>query len=192
LVFGTLHTVDSIQTVDRIVDVFPTHQQQQIRMQLSVNLVGVVSQTLIKRKDGRGRVAAHEVMVATSAIRNLIRESKTYQIGSIIQTGARQKMTTLDQALANLVERGLVTREDARMRAKDPLEFDRLLALDEKKHAQAGSTPGGAQAAANRPPTTTNGQPTAPPQVGPTHNNPSHHPHAPVRNQPNRPAYRRD
>jgi twitching motility protein PilT len=131
LVFGTLHTVDAIQTVDRIVDVFPQHQQQQIRMQLSVNLVGVLSQTLVKRKDGRGRVAAHEVLVATSAVRNLIRENKSYQIGSLIQTGARQKMNTLDQSLARLVDKGLVEYEDARSRAKDPTDFDRLMELSD-------------------------------------------------------------
>ncbi|AIE83418.1 type IV pilus twitching motility protein PilT [Fimbriimonas ginsengisoli] len=183
LVFGTLHTVDSIQTVDRIVDVFPTHQQQQIRMQLSVNLVGVVSQTLVRRKDGRGRIAAHEVMVATSAIRNLVRESKTYQIGSIIQTGAKQRMNTLDQALANLVERGLVTKEDARQRSKDPMEFDRLLAIDAKKAAPTPQGPAAGTYGSNRQQTYNGQQPPV---------NPSHHPHAPVRNQPNRPAYRRD
>lgn len=129
LVFGTLHTVDAIQTVDRIVDVFPTFQQQQIRMQLSVNLVGVLSQTLVKRSDNRGRIAAFETLVATSAVRNLVRENKTYQIGSMIQTGARQKMHTLDQSLARLVEQGLVRHDEARSRAKDPGEFDRLVAL---------------------------------------------------------------
>jgi twitching motility protein PilT len=133
LVFGTLHTVNAVQTVDRIVDVFPTHQQQQVRMQLSVNLVGVVSQTLVKRKDGRGRIAAHEVMVATSAVRNLIRENKTYSISSIIQTGMRSKMHTLDQSLAQLVDRSLVDREDAKARSMDPQEFERLLALDSKQ-----------------------------------------------------------
>jgi twitching motility protein PilT len=137
LVFGTLHTVNAVQTVDRIVDVFPTHSQQQVRMQLSVNLVGVVSQTLVKRKDGRGRVAAHEVMVATSAVRNLIRENKTYQVSSIIQTGAKAKMQTLDQSLANLVDRALVDREDARARSTDPMEFDRLLALDPRHKPQS-------------------------------------------------------
>ena len=172
LVFGTLHTVDSIQTVDRIVDVFPTHQQQQIRMQLSVNLVGVVSQTLVKRKDGRGRIAAHEVMVATSAVRNLIRENKTYQIGSIIQTGAKQKMITLDHSLANLVRRDLVTKEDARDKAKDPGEFERLLALDREREQQPL-------------------QPRPPQQQG---YNPNAQ--APVRSavphQPHRPGYRRE
>lgn len=178
LVFGTLHTVDSIQTVDRIVDVFPTHQQQQIRMQLSVNLVGVVSQTLVKRKDGRGRIAAHEVMVATSAIRNLIRENKTYQIGSIIQTGARQKMITLDHALANLVERDLVTKENARERAKDPGEFDRLVALDQKSKAASG------QPEIRTPQPAGPLRPTTPAVRGPVVSR--------VPGQPHRPAYRRD
>lgn len=167
LVFGTLHTVDSVQTVDRIVDVFPNHQQQQIRMQLSVNLVGVVSQTLIRRQDGRGRVAAYEVMVATSAVRNLVRESKTYQIGSIIQTGARQNMHTLDQSLASLVERHLISREDARARSKDPAEFDRLLAIDSLKAKGASHV--------------SNSNVPTPGRPG-----------APVRGQPNRPAYKRD
>lgn len=128
LVFATLHTVDAIQTVDRIIDVFPTFQQQQVRMQLSVNLLGVISQTLVKRKDGRGRAAAYEMLVATSAVRNLIRENKSYQIGSIIQTGHKQKMQTLDQSLLNLVQKGIVAVDDARMRAKDRPEFDRMLA----------------------------------------------------------------
>ena len=129
LVFATLHTVDAVQTVDRVVDVFPTHQQQQVRMQLSVNLVGVISQTLVKRSDNRGRIAAFEVLVANSAVRNSIRENKTYQINSIIQTGARAKMNTLDQSLSVLVEKGLITQEDARTRAKDAGEFDRLVSL---------------------------------------------------------------
>jgi twitching motility protein PilT len=129
LVFGTLHTVDAIQTVDRIVDVFPQHQQQQIRMQLSVNLLGVISQTLVPRKDNRGRVAAFEVLNCNSAVRNLVRENKTYQISSIIQTGAKQHMQTLDQGLARLVERGLVDVNVAKGRAKDAGEFMRIVAL---------------------------------------------------------------
>jgi len=129
LVFGTLHTVDAVQTVDRIVDVFPIHQQQQIRMQLSVNLIGVLSQTLIRRLDGKGRVAAFEMLVANSAVRNLIRENKTYQITSLIQTGAKSKMHTLDQYLAALVSRGLIDVEEAKTKAKDAGEFGRLLAL---------------------------------------------------------------
>lgn len=135
LVFGTLHTVDALQTVDRIVDVFPQHQQQQIRMQLSVNLLGVISQTLVPRKDKRGRTAAFEVLNCTPAIRNLIRENKTYQISSIIQTGARQKMQTLDQGLAKLVERGLIDIEVARSKAKDAAEFMRIVSLGVGKAA---------------------------------------------------------
>jgi twitching motility protein PilT len=170
LVFGTLHTVDAVQTVDRIVDVFPIHQQQQIRMQLSVNLIGVVSQTLVRRKDGRGRVAAHEVLVASSAVRNLIRENKSYQINSLIQTGGRMKMITLDQSLVNLVEKGLISRDDARARAKDPNEFDRLLALG--NDAGVAPSPGGPIATRS-----TTGQQTI--TTG-------------VRGQPNRPAFRRE
>jgi twitching motility protein PilT len=129
LVFATLHTVDAVQTVDRIVDVFPTHQQQQVRMQLSVNLVGVISQTLLRRTDGRGRVAAYETLVATGAVRNLIRENKTFQISSLIQTGGRAKMQSLDQNMAKLVEMGVVSLEDARSKSKDPSEFERLVNL---------------------------------------------------------------
>lgn len=127
LVFATLHTVDAVQTVDRIVDVFPTFQQQQIRMQLSVNLIGVISQTLVKRNDGRGRAAAFEVMVANSAVRNLIRENKSYQINSLIQTGGRHKMVTLDQYLASLVAKGVVNFEDALEKSKEHGEFERLV-----------------------------------------------------------------
>ena len=141
LVFGTLHTVDAVQTVDRIVDVFPIHQQQQIRMQLSVNLIGVVSQTLIRKQDGSGRVAAFEVLVANSAVRNLVRENKTYQISSLIQTGGKAKMHTLDQYLAALVSRGLVTLNEAQTKAKDAGEFGRLLALG-KSGTMGGSEAG--------------------------------------------------
>jgi twitching motility protein PilT len=183
LVFGTLHTVDSIQTVDRIVDVFPMRMQQQIRMQLSVNLLGVVSQTLIKRKDGRGRVAAFDVMVATPAIRNLIRENKSYQIGSIIQTGSKQKMNTLDQSIAKLVEQGLVAFEEGRAKAKDPNEFDRLVQLSKE------GRPATPSAAEQRPPTPpipgTPPAPGAPPAAPPQQA-------SGVRGQPNRPGYRKE
>jgi len=144
LVFATLHTVDALQTVDRIVDVFPQHQQQQIRMQLSVNLLGVVSQTLLKRKDGRGRIATFEVLNATHAVRNLIRENKTYQIGSIIQTGSKQKMHTLDQYMAKLVEGGLVELEEAKSKAKDPGEFMRIMNSGGNKPAQPANGADGA------------------------------------------------
>ena len=141
LVFGTLHTVDAVQTVDRIVDVFPTHQQQQVRMQLSVNLVGVISQTLLKRSDGRGRIAAFETLVATSAVRNLIRENKTFQISSLIQTGGRAKMQSLDQNMARLVEMGLVSYEEAKARAKDQGEFERLINLGPPKGRNTPNPP---------------------------------------------------
>ncbi len=127
LVFGTLHTTDAVQTVDRVIDVFPTHQQQQIRMQLSVNLLGVISQMLVKVASGKGRVACFETLVCTPAVRSSIRERKTHQIASIIQTGAKQGMTTLDQYLASLVRQGIVTPEEGRIKAKDPAEFDRML-----------------------------------------------------------------
>ncbi len=126
LVFGTLHTTDAVQTVDRVIDVFPTHQQSQVRMQMAVNLVGVISQTLIKRKDGTGRVAAFETLVGISAVKNLIRENKTYQIASLIQTGQRHGMQSLDQALAELVNKGMITYEDGLEKAGNPLEYKAL------------------------------------------------------------------
>ena len=160
LVFGTLHTVDALQTVDRIVDVFPQHQQQQIRMQLSVNLLGVISQTLIPRKDSRGRIAAFEVLNCTSAVRNLIRENKSYQISSIMQTGARFKMQTLDQGLAKLVERGLVDLDVAKFRAKDPNEFMRIVSSGKKAMPSAPAKPAPSQP----------GQPVIPQQQRPVVN----------------------
>lgn len=127
LVFGTLHTTDAVQTIDRVIDVFPPHQQQQVRMQLSVNLVGVLSQALVKTRDKQGRVAAFEIMEAIPAIRNLIREGKTHQIHSSIQTGQRRGMMTLDQSLVELVARGLADWESARDKAHDYDAFDEML-----------------------------------------------------------------
>lgn len=156
LVFATLHTVDAVQTVDRIVDVFPMYQQQQIRMQLSVNLLGVVSQTLVKRKDGLGRAAAFEVLVATSAVRNNIRENKTHQLPSMIQTGHRARMQTLDQALVKLVEQGIVAPEDAAAKAKDRSEFERMLEFQKANTGGVSPTAAaqvvGPQAGQNLPP----------------------------------------
>ena len=123
LVLGTLHTTSAPQTIDRIIDVFPPNQQQQIRMQLSLVLEGVISQVLLPRADGGGRVAAFEVMVATPAIKNLIREGKTFQISSYLQTGGQYGMQTLDQALQALVEKGLVTIDEALMRTSTPDEL---------------------------------------------------------------------
>ena len=109
LVFATLHTQDTPQTIDRIIDVFPPEQQQQVRVQLSVALQGIVTQQLLPTLDGSGRVAACEVLVPTPAIRNLIREGKTHQIYSSLQTGANQGMQTMDTALAQLVRSGQIS-----------------------------------------------------------------------------------
>jgi twitching motility protein PilT len=127
LVFATLHTQDAPQTIDRIIDAFPPHQQQQIRVQLSTTLQGVVTQQLLQTWDGRGRVVSAEVLVATPAVRNLIRESKVHQIYSAMQAGARYGMRTMDQALAYLVVNGKITMELARQRCHDPQELERLV-----------------------------------------------------------------
>lgn len=128
LVMGTLHTNSAAESVDRIIDVFPADEQEQIRVQLANNLIGVVSQQLLPRAGQAGRVAAIEVMVANSAIRNLIRENKAHQMTSMIQTGASDGMQTMDQALRDLVQQSLVTHEVALQRSQNPLEFEKLLA----------------------------------------------------------------
>lgn len=122
MVFGTLHTQSAAKTVDRIVDVFPAAEKSMVRSMLSESLQAVVSQTLMK-KNGGGRVAAHEIMIGTPAIRNLIREDKVAQMYSSIQTGAQFGMQTLDQCLQNLVQRGLVAKDIAREKAKQPDNF---------------------------------------------------------------------
>ncbi len=127
LVFATLHTQDAAQTIDRIIDVFPPHQQQQIRQQLAGTLQGVVCQTLCKTVDGRGRVAAAEVLVATPAIRNLIREGKTHQIYSAMQAGAKFGMQTMDQNLAELVRRNKITYELGVDKCHHVEDFNRLM-----------------------------------------------------------------
>jgi twitching motility protein PilT len=131
LVFGTLHTSSAAQTVDRMVDVFPPEQQTQIRVQLSGSLVGVFSQTLCKRQNPKpgqfGRVMAQEILINTPAIANLIREGKTAQLYSQIQTGGQQGMQTLERALANLVQAGAVERSEALAKASKPDELQRLL-----------------------------------------------------------------
>ena len=137
LVLGTLHTTDAVQTVDRAIDIFPTHQQQQIRMQLSVNLLGVVSQILVRRADGRGRVAAFETLVAISSVRNSIRERKTHQISSVIQTGTQHGMMTLDQSLAHLVRSGVITFEEGESKAKNAQEYGQLVETGETVAAKA-------------------------------------------------------
>ncbi len=113
LVITTLHTSDSISTIDRIIDVFPTHQQNQIRMQISLNLVGIISQVLVKQANKKGRIAAYEILVVTSPVRNLIREAKTHQLASILQTSQKQGMITLDACLANYVRNKFITFEEA-------------------------------------------------------------------------------
>ncbi len=127
LVFATLHTQDTPQTIDRIIDVFPASQQQQVRVQLSVALQGIVTQQLLPTADGAGRVAACEVLLATPAIRNLIREGKTHQIYSSLQTGGNIGMQTMDAALATLVRSGKITQQLAEARSSTPDELRRLL-----------------------------------------------------------------
>jgi twitching motility protein PilT len=127
LVFATLHTQDTAQTVDRIVDVFPPEQQHQVRVQLSVALQGIVTQQLLPTADGTSRVCATEVLVPTPAIRNLIREGKTHQIYSALQTGATHSMQTMDACLVDLVRRQKITRELAEQRSAAPEELRRLM-----------------------------------------------------------------
>ncbi|QEQ95473.1 type IV pilus twitching motility protein PilT [Neptunomonas concharum] len=122
LVFGTLHTTSAAKTIDRVIDVFPAAEKDMIRSMLSESLQGVISQTLLKKING-GRVAAHEIMIGTPAIRNLIREDKVAQMYSAIQTGAAFGMKTLDQSLTELVQKGLISRESARQKAKNPQGF---------------------------------------------------------------------
>ncbi len=125
LVMSTLHTVDAAQTIDRIIDVFPPEQQAQIRTQLSVTLQGVISQTLLPTKDGAGRVAAFEVLVATPSVRTLIREGKTHQVYLDIQTGSDHGMQTLDGNLLQLLKKGLVDYEHTLAKTSNPSEFQR-------------------------------------------------------------------
>ena len=119
LVFATLHTINAPQTIDRIIDVFPTHQQQQIKMQLSNSLIGVLSQQLIKHSSGKGRVPATELMVVNPAARNLIREGKTHQLYSVIQTGGKLGMQTMDDQLRKLCQEGKISCDDALAYAVD-------------------------------------------------------------------------
>jgi twitching motility protein PilT len=123
LVFGTLHTSSAAKTIDRIIDVFPAEEKEMVRAMLSESLRAVISQTLCKTKDGAGRVAAHEVMIGTPAIRNLIREAKVAQMYSAIQTGQGFGMQTLDQNLQDLVRRNVVTVEEARNKAANKDNF---------------------------------------------------------------------
>jgi len=126
LVFATLHTQDAAQTVDRMIDAFPPHQQQQIRVQLAGSLQGVVAQQLLRNADGQGRIVAAEVMMVTAAVRNLIREGKTHQLYSVMQAGGQFGMQTMDASLSELVQEGKITYEDGKERCHNVEEFARL------------------------------------------------------------------
>jgi twitching motility protein PilT len=150
LVFATLHTQDAPQTIDRIIDVFPPHQQQQVRVQLATTLQGIVTQQLLQTADGRSRAVACEVLICTPAVRNLIREGKVHQIYSIMQAGGRFGMQTMDQALANLVKEGKISQQLAYERSHDPEELNRLI-------GGAGASYGAAAGAAGAAGITTGG-----------------------------------
>jgi twitching motility protein PilT len=126
LVMGTLHTNSAPESVDRIVDVFPEEQQEQIRVQLANNLVAVMTQQLLPRLDGQGRALAYELLIANPAVRALIREGKTYQLTSVMQTGSREGMVTMDAFLANLYRRRVISYDAGLERAIDPKEYARL------------------------------------------------------------------
>jgi len=125
LVFATLHTSDSVQTVNRIVDVFSAHQQQQVRTQLSFVLLAILAQQLIPRPSG-GRVLATEVLIANHAVRSLVREAKSHQIYSVIQTGQKEGMRTMNQALYELCLSGVIAQEEAMLRTTEPQDLERL------------------------------------------------------------------
>ncbi len=134
LVFATLHTTGAARTVDRIIDVFPTHQQAQVRVQLSATLIAVISQCLLPKADGTGRVAAFEIMIATPAIRNLVREGRTYQIVSEIQTGARHGMKLLDDHLRELYDHGVISYDSMIQAAYEPKDLSEKIVRTISKH----------------------------------------------------------
>ena len=145
LVFATLHTQDTPQTIDRIIDVFPPHQQQQVRVQLSVALQGIVTQQLLPTADGSGRCVAAEVLIPTPAVRNLIREGKTHQIYSVLQTGAAVRHADDGRRRSpTLVRAGKITRELAEQRATSPEELRRLMGAgaDGRRERRAARGPG--------------------------------------------------
>lgn len=129
LVFSTLHTIGAAKTIDRIVDVFPPFQQQQIKVQLSAVLEGIISQQLIEKSDGNGRVAALEILIATPAIRNLIREGKTHQIDSSVQTGSKYGMKSMDMSLIELYRKGLISRESLMVYCVDKEIVTRMIGI---------------------------------------------------------------
>jgi twitching motility protein PilT len=129
LVLSTLHTIGAAKTIDRVVDVFPPHQQQQVKIQLAAVLKGIVSQQLLPKPDGKGRAAALEIMIATTAIQNMIREGKTHQVESSIQTGAKYGMKTMDMSLAELYKKGLISYETALSYAIDRDMLSKIISL---------------------------------------------------------------
>jgi len=146
LVFGTLHTTGAVRTIDRLVDAFPTNQQEQIRTQLAGNLKAVLSQTLVPKKSGFGRVAAYELMISTPAIQNLIRENKSYRITSAIQTGHKYGMNLLDEHLLMLYRKGIIKFEDGESRSQSPDEFKqaaKALGLGDIPDDETEQGPGG-------------------------------------------------
>ena len=145
LTFGTLHTSDCVQTINRIVDVFPAYQQQQIRTVLSFVLMAVFCQQLLPRADGRGRALAAEIMIANSAVRSLVRDNKAHQIYSIIQTSGKLGMTTMNQSLFNLVQKRLISYQDAYERTSDPDDFVRTF------QSAGAAVPGGVSGAPKKP-----------------------------------------
>jgi len=130
LVFATTHTTGAARTVDRIIDAFPMDQQEQIRVQLSTSLIGVISQLLLPKTDGAGRIAAFEIMISTPSIQNLIRENKTFRIPSDLQTGARYGMVPLDTSLANLYDKNIISYEEFISKCSDP---EQVMAKMKKK-----------------------------------------------------------
>ena len=127
LVLSTLHTIGAASTVDRIIEIFPPYQQQQIRVQVANVLEAVISQQLIPTADGQDRAAAFEVMLSNSAVRNLIRESKSYQLGSVIETNRASGMITMDEAILDLVRSGRITKEMALQFSQNPEQFENRL-----------------------------------------------------------------
>ena len=143
LVFATLHTQSAPQTIDRIIDVFPAEQQQQVRIQLATTLQGIVTQTLLATADGRGRIAALEILIPDDAVRNLIRQGKIEQIYSVMQTGTARGLQTMEQSLADLVLRKVITRDVALARSSRPDELDGLLDRGVTLAAARGARPDG-------------------------------------------------
>jgi twitching motility protein PilT len=144
LVFATLHTNNAAESVDRMIDVFPPGQQEQIRVQLSNNLVAIISQQLLPRAGSTGRVPANEIMIASSAIRNLIREAKSHQITSMIQTSGNVGMITMDQCLRDLYLKGFITMEDAMTRCQNPDELRKMINTTGAGQPGGPGSPGGA------------------------------------------------